>query len=256
MLQRYTGKGIKQWLSNGNRGMREPQGSFLKTIFGPQLGGNFKCGDTGENYYTYEGSNRYILKTSIKTDGFSVQCHVLDLKRSKIKTFVKEVDPLLLYKQNSRAKKEKLVALPDNHSFALIIGADFGQTNAGGFVGKDVGSYFYDNDGSSDQEVSLDNASYSLSDNGSSQDNRRIGYEETGSMKNLKIKSSVLAEPTRMYQNYLKLALSHPPYQSLFKNYATTNARRPLRLTRMGAISKHKKVVMTEDELCNNFFGF
>lgn len=73
-------------------------------------------------------------------------------------------------------------------------------------MGKDVGSYFYDDDGSSDQEVSLDNASYTLSDNGSSQDNRRIGYEETGSIRNLKIKSSALAEPTRMYQNYLKRA--------------------------------------------------
>ena len=80
------------------------------------------------------------------------------------------------------------------------------QSNAGGFVGKDVGSYFYDDDGSSDQEVSLDNASYTLSDKGSSQDNRRIGYEETGSIRNLKIKSLALAEPTRMYQNYLKRA--------------------------------------------------
>lgn len=40
-------------------------------------------------------------------------------------------------------------------------------------------------------------------------------------------------------------ANSRPPYQSLFKYYATTDARRPLRLTRMGAISKHEKVVMT-----------
>ena len=28
-----------------------------------------------------------------------------------------------------------------------------------------------------------------------------------------------------------------PPYQSLFKYYATADARRPLRLTRMGAIT-------------------
>jgi hypothetical protein len=32
LLQRYTGKGIKQWLTNGNRGMREPKSLCQKYL--------------------------------------------------------------------------------------------------------------------------------------------------------------------------------------------------------------------------------
>ena len=38
MLEKYTGMNIKKWLTVANQGMREPQGSFLKAIFGSRLG--------------------------------------------------------------------------------------------------------------------------------------------------------------------------------------------------------------------------
>ena len=258
MLERFTGLTKEQWLTNGNQGMREPQGSFLKAIFGPQLGGNFKCGHTGQ-VLDNQDQYRYLLKTSFKTDGFSVQCHVLDLKRPKKPTFVPKGDVMTLAKLNPRSKKETPVDLPLNHSFSKIIGVDFGQTYAGGFVCKDYPSYSVDYGTSSQcvsmeaassgqsQSVSMEAASSSQSQSmsidvavssgqsvsmeaassgqGKSMDvagssfegedeaesnqgptpNKPIlGYD--GAIRNLKIKSSALSEPTRLYQNYLKHA--------------------------------------------------
>ena len=134
---------------------------------------------------TNENKYRYLLKTSFKTDGFSVQCHVLDLKLPKKNVRIAKGDVMELAKLNPKSKKETPTALPDDYCFTKIIGVDFGQTYAGGFVCKDFKSYSVD---------------------GSSTSKSTIGYEIDGIIRNLKIKSSALSEPTRLYQNFLKQA--------------------------------------------------
>ena len=85
MLESATGISMNNWLTdNKGRGMKEPQGSFLKFLFGDALGGDFKCADTKQYMernpnqdFSAEKKNiaRYLLKTAFKTKS--------GLKRSK-----------------------------------------------------------------------------------------------------------------------------------------------------------------------------
>jgi hypothetical protein len=60
-----------------------------------------------------------------------------------------------------------------------IVGVDFGETFAGGFVCKDISRYQVD------------------------EDKKSLNYKDARRVVNLKIKTSALNEPTRRFQNWL-----------------------------------------------------
>jgi hypothetical protein len=79
----------------------------------------------------------------------------------------------------TRRKYPKSDDLPDKSSVKKIVGVDFGETFAGGFVCKDLSSYQVD------------------------EDKKSLNYKDASRVVNLKTKTSALNEPTRRLQNWL-----------------------------------------------------
>ena len=181
MLENATGISKENWLTdNRGRGMKEPQGSFLKFLFGDALGGDFKCADTKQYMernpnqdFSAEKKNiaRYLLKTAFKTDGFSVQCIVFDTCTEKIKAFKRSnVDPVDGSKFKPRRSKEPQTPLPPQNEineFKNIIGVDFGEKYAGGFVCKNFEDYKVKENRSMAYEVREDTLNDNVNDLGS-----------------------------------------------------------------------------------------
>jgi hypothetical protein len=193
----------------------------LKFLFGDALGGDFKCADTNQYIkrnpdllFSAQKKNlaRYLLKTAFKTDGFSVQCIVFDTCSVKIKVSKSSnVDPVAASKVKPRRVKEPQTALPPQkeiNEFKNIIGVDFGEKYAGGFVCKDFKDYQVKENGSMAYEKFL----HVYSKNHKSI--RRV----YSTVNNLKIKTAALNEPTRLFRNFLEHAKNAVSYVRRF-NY-------------------------------------
>ena len=231
MLERATGISMDNWLTdNQGRGIKEPQGSFLKFLFGDALGGDFKCADTKQYMernpnpdFSAEKKNiaRYLLKTAFKTDGFSVQCIVFDTCSKKIKVFKSSnVDPVAGSKFKPRRSKEPQTALPPQNEingFKNIIGVDFGEKYAGGFVCNNFKDYHGKKDGSMAYEVKENG---SMANENTLNDNvNDLGSKKSCStINNLKIKTAALSEPIRLFRNFLEHAKNAVSYVRRF-NY-------------------------------------
>jgi hypothetical protein len=171
-----SSKNGSSWLNKDKLALRPTtaQGRFLKFLFGDQLGGRFDCSLIDE--LGTDRCGRYILRTSFLCDGFSIKCLVIDRQKlaptelpPSTKTFLEQANEL------TRRKKPISDPLPQDGEIQKIIGVDFGETFTGGFVCKDLSQY----------------------------SSGTLRYNVNGILKNLKLKTSALNEPTRMFQNWL-----------------------------------------------------
>ena len=204
----------ESWLDSSSQAMVQPQGSFWKLIFGNKLGGNcsiiiiysdilgrFKCSHIGEYMENQSKPTpketkefRYVLGTSIVTNGFSVSCLVRDLKTLKPKATLDSTLSLIdQAKALRRRKRPTSDCLPDDWKSKVkkIIGIDFGETYSGGFCLKNMESYSKDENGS-------------------------LAYDAKGWIHNLVIKTKALTEPTRRYQKWLESAKKSIPKEGAF----------------------------------------
>ena len=155
-----------------------------------------------------------MFKTSFKTDGFSVQCIVFDTCTEKIKAFKRSnVDPVAGSKFKPRRSKEPQAPLPPQNEIKKIkniIGVDFGEKYAGGFVCKNFEDYKVKENRSMAHEVREDTLNDNVNDLGSK--------KSCCTINNLKIKTAALSEPTRLFRNFLEHAKNAVSYVRRF-NY-------------------------------------
>ena len=178
-----------EWLKKSGACPKDP-GKFIKHIFGDKLGGRFNC-NTITDYIDlkkdpkYNPSNphlkrnKYVLQTTFQTNGISVQCLVKDVTKPKKGNLESDLSFMDQSKVFTRRKYPESDDLPEKSKVEKIVGVDFGETFAGGFVCKDISSYQVD------------------------EDKKSLNYKDASRVVNLKIKTSALNEPTKRFQNWL-----------------------------------------------------
>lgn len=131
---------------------------------------------------------QYVLCTSIRTNGLDLHCLVYNLnrpakkeKQASGKSIIEQAKSLR--KRNKFERSETPILSPEQLKNLKIIGIDFGEVYAAGAVCKDMESY-------TAQEEHADKET-------------KLNYNPNGILRNLKIKTAALAEPSRNYRNWL-----------------------------------------------------
>jgi hypothetical protein len=230
---------LPSWLKSGK--LNQPQGHFWRVLFGPTLGGKFKYCTVDEHLKPSADEAglrkfQYVLSTTIRTNGLDLDCLVYNLNRpakrpaqASQKTIMEQAASL---RRRKRVKGSEIPDLnPDQSKNLKIIGIDFGEVNAAGVVCKDMDSYFQDEVESTDQVDDEFESTDQVDDEVESADQvdddpdetkdemegndgtdikennqKKLNYKEKGNIVNLKIKTSALSEPTRLYRNWLNVS--------------------------------------------------
>lgn len=170
------------WATSGN-------GSLWKNLFGDSLGGRFWCctfnehnpeGVTGDN--KAQKRNRYILLTTICTNGFDLNCLVVDSVKPKQRT-PEESGACPLEDAEKKRKRARIPSdlLPNQEQLRkveTVIGVDAGEVFAVGACAKSMASYTVENG--------------------------VVGQLRTALITNLKIKTKALFEPDRLRKRWLE----------------------------------------------------
>lgn len=195
--EKYSTAFRKAWLQGASV---YSQGEFIKYILGDKLGGRFLCNTIGEYLELQKTENfdrtkpaskrdKYVLLTTFQTDGFSIQCLVKDVTKPKKPDLSSTLSYTQQALQITRRKYPKSDDLPNKANVTKIVGVDFGETYAGGFVCKEFSGYR--------KNTSTGN----------------VDYDKEKPITNLKIKTSALNEPTKLFQNWLNYQKSQAKVQ-------------------------------------------
>lgn len=155
--------------------MTPTQGSFLREVFGAQLGGRFKYRLIDEN----DDPCPYVLRTSFRTDGLQLHCLVINTKSQKMPS--RPESNLTILEQAKQPRKRKKIEsdeAPESwSSIQKIIGIDFGELNAVGAVCKNVNNYYIAN--------------------------HELHQKQKAPLTNLLIRTKALSEPSRKFRTWL-----------------------------------------------------
>jgi hypothetical protein len=208
VVERIDSKKIKTviedgWIQckGGRLNTNVVQGSLWRFLFGETLGGKFKHSTITEhlnsNGKVESKKDRHILTTTIQTNGFSVNCLVIDTETLK-KRGLKDSDKSLLDSAKDTTKRKKfksdVLDVDEKDRIKSVVGMDFGQVCAIAACKKDLDSY--------EVKDRILKVKFDGKEN-----NVPLGkfltMKEKSEVVNLAITTKALGEPTKLYLRWL-----------------------------------------------------
>jgi len=200
------GDNERSWLKYGTHtGLNQPQGHFIDFIFGKQLAHKKIKYRTADNQ---DESKKLILATSFSTDGLQLHLNFYHVDKQPKKNSPRSSKSIMEQAKAFTKKKKPVsdVLTEENkQKVKTVIGADLGETFAGGFCCKDIASYLTLENKGIDTSMGEDSQREDNTDEESEEkkDSRRLVYKKGTDLVNLSIKTSALSEPSRKHRNWL-----------------------------------------------------